>query len=134
MVCSICCAERLQLSTLLRKVRLWYHDVCSVTSVLAHHGIVFESQQTVDDLNGTIAELEAVVGTLESDRDSLVVGTEAVLAGLESIKAEADDHEERLALLEGELSRIELLEEDAERISALEEKVKYLGVQLVCFL
>lgn len=75
-----------------------------------------------------------MVGTLESDRDSLVVGTEAVLAGLESIKAEADDHEERLALLEGELSRIELLEEDAERISALEEKVKYLGVQLVCFL
>ncbi len=80
---------------------------------------------------GALKELEARLGILESERGGLLDGQEALLAGLQSVEAEAEEHEERIALLEGEAERLAVLEEDMERLSTLEEKFERLGRQLV---
>ena len=71
------------------------------------------------------------MGILEAERGGLLDGQEALLAGLQSVEAEAEDHEERLAVLEGEAERLAALEEDMGRLSTLEEEVFRLGRRLV---
>jgi hypothetical protein len=78
-----------------------------------------------------LAQLEARVGALESERGTLLDGQEALLAGLESVEAEAEDHEERLALLEGEAERLDVLEAEMGRLSVLEAEVERLALRLV---
>jgi hypothetical protein len=65
--------------------------------------------------------LEERVGALESERGALLDDQEALLVGLQSVEAEAEDHGERLALLEAEVGRI----------AAVEAHIDRLGLRLV---
>ncbi len=65
--------------------------------------------------------LEARVGALETERGCVLDDAEALLAGLQSVEAEAHDHAARLALLEAEV----------DRIAAVEARVDRLGLHLV---
>ncbi len=65
--------------------------------------------------------LEERVGALETERGTLLDDQEALLVGLQSVEAEAEDHGERLALLEAEV----------DRIAAVEAQMDRLGLRLV---
>ncbi len=65
------------------------------------------------------AELRALserVCALESERGAVLEDQEALLLGLQSVEAEAEDHGERLAQLEAEVRRIAAVEDHMDRL------------------
>lgn len=78
----------------------------------------------VHNLTAARAELLALeerLGALESEQGMLLDDKEALLVGLQSVEAEAEDHGERLALLEAKV----------DRLAAVEAQIGRLGLRLV---